>query len=269
MTGPPPPDHVVAAFAPGSAPVPLAGGRGSAWRAGEVVLKPADTTPEMQEWQAGILSSIPTDGFRVAPPPRAASGAFIVEGWIAAPFLAGSHEPRRWPDIIAVGRRFHEALKNVARPAFLDSRADPWSIADRVAWGDLDLGPYRRRTIVSRLEPALRPLRAPAQMIHGDLTGNVLFADPEPPAVIDLSPYWRPPAFASAIVVADALVWEGADESLLEVVDDIDDFGQFLARALLYRIVTEAIARPEGNQAFDDAHVAAIDLAIRLMRDRR
>lgn len=46
-----------------------------------------------------------------------------------------------------------------------------------------------------------------AQLIHGDLTGNVLFAADEAPAVIDFSPYWRPPVFAEAVVVADGLLW--------------------------------------------------------------
>jgi hypothetical protein len=38
----------------------------------------------------------------------------------------------------------------------------------------------------------------------------VLFHDGLPPAIIDFTPYWRPVGYASAIVVADALVWEGA-----------------------------------------------------------
>jgi hypothetical protein len=46
--------------------------------------------------------------------------------------------------------------------------------------------------------------------------------------IIDFPPYWRPPAFASAIVVADALVWEGADEWLLHAVGHIRRFPQFL-----------------------------------------
>jgi hypothetical protein len=50
-------------------------------------------------------------------------------------------------------------------------------------------------------------------LIHGDLTGNVLFHDELPPAIIDFTPYWRPLEFQSAVVVADALVWEGAPPS--------------------------------------------------------
>jgi hypothetical protein len=52
------------------------------------------------------------------------------------------------------------------------------------------------------------------------------------------------PAFASAIVVADALVWEGADGRLLDAVSHLSDFGQCVARALIYRAVTDWLPAP-------------------------
>ena len=104
--------------------------------------------------------------------------------------------------------------------------------------------------------------------MHGDLTGNVLFEDGLPPAVIDFSPYWRPTGFASAVVVGDALLWEGADESLLTAVAHVDDFPQFLLRALIFRAVVDALfragepARPDG----DDCFLAPVELACSLAR---
>ncbi|MHB8449120.1 MAG: hypothetical protein ACYDAQ_01410 [Mycobacteriales bacterium] len=65
-----------------------------------------------------------------------------------------------------------------------------------------------------RLADHRQPVNARGQLIHVSLTGNVLIHPELPPAIIDLSPYWRPPAFASAIVVAGALVWDDANESL-------------------------------------------------------
>jgi len=103
-------------------------------------------------------------------------------------------------------------VRTVPRPSFLDERDNPWSVGDRAAWGELGLGALPPVKHLDRLTALLRPLETTSQLIHGDLTGNVLFAEDAPPAVIDLAPYWRPPAFASAIVVTDALVWEGADE---------------------------------------------------------
>ena len=74
--------------------------------------------------------------------------------------------------------------------------------------------------------------------------------------MIDFSPYWRPTGFASAIVVGDALLWEGADESLLTAVAHVDDFPQLLLRALIFRAVVDAFfragepQRPDGDDCF-------------------
>jgi hypothetical protein len=91
---------------------------------------------------------------------------------------------------------------------------------------------------VAELVDRLRPPPTSDQLIHGDLTGNVLFADDEPPAVIDLSLYWRPVGYATAIVVADAIVWEGAGDELVQYALQREEaFGQLLARALVFRLV--------------------------------
>jgi hypothetical protein len=55
-------------------------------------------------------------------------------------------------------------------------------------------------------------------------------------------------------VVADALVWEGADSQVLDAVAHIGDFGQYLARALIFRAVTDWITSQEepANPAAED-----------------
>src|SRR5205814_7462370 len=119
-----------------------------------------------------------------------------------------------------------------------------WSVGDRVAWGELPASKFAHVKHLTRLASALKPIAAPSQLIHGDLTGNVLFDDRLPPAVIDFSPYWRPTAFAAAIVVADALVWEGAQADILAAVAHVEDFAQYLLRALIYRVVAAELLRP-------------------------
>ena len=120
---------------------------------------------------------------------------------------------------------------------------------------------------VERLAAHLRPVGGPSQLIHGDLTGDVLFHDRLPPAVIDLAPYFGPALFATAIVVADALVWESADESLVhELVAQEPDFPQHLLRALICRAVTDRPFRlDQPLRAYgDDAYLPAVDLATRM-----
>src|SRR3954447_20220402 len=230
----PPSSLVLAAFGVDAAPHTLPGGRGRSWRAGQLVLKPLDWLPAELAYQVEILSTIRTDGFRVASPlPQ------IVEGWTAAPYLEWVHEPGRWPEIIAVGRRLHAALSALPRPdALLDARDDPWATGDRVAWGEQ---PYAG---VDDLLAALRPVDEPPQLVHGDLTGNVLFHPTLPPAIIDFAPYWRPTEYASAIIVCDALCWENAPAELADAVPP-----QLLLRAAIFRGVTSlefgSDARPE------------------------
>src|SRR5262245_51505677 len=66
-----------------------------------------------------------------------------------------------------------------------------------------------------------------------------------PPAIIDLSPYWRPTAFASAVVAVDALVWAGADSRVLGVLAGHPDASQHLLRAAIFRVVMDHLCNPE------------------------
>lgn len=228
-----PPPSVLEAFNVSGPAVRLEGGQGSSWSVGDAVIKPLDLSEEALAWQAEAFASISCDGFRVSRPLRAEDGLLVVDGWCAWEAVEGRHEERRWPEIIAVGERFHAALAGVPRPDFIALRTDPWAIGDRVAWGELPASEFAHVKHLTRLASALRPVVARSQLIHGDLTGNVLFDDRLPPAVIDLAAYWRPPAFASAIVVGDALLWEDADESVLHAVAHVEDFNQYLLRALI------------------------------------
>jgi uncharacterized protein (TIGR02569 family) len=262
-----PTSAVLAAFGVSGTPIQLEGGRGTSWRVDDVVFKPLDRREESLAWQAEVFASLSCEGFRVSRPLRAQGGSLVVDGWSAGEALKGRHAERRWPEIIAVGERFHAALVGVPRPGFIERYTDPWAIGDRVAWGELPAGDFADVKHLTRLASVLRPLAASSQLIHGDLTGNVLFHDRLPPAIIDLAPYWRPPAYASAIVVGDALVWEGADESILDAVAHIEDFPQYLLRALIYRTVTDRLFRLDEPIRHDgaDPYLPAVDLACRIV----
>jgi uncharacterized protein (TIGR02569 family) len=263
-----PDPRVRAAFGAAGQPVPVEGVQGSSWLVGDLILQPLDQSEELLAWQAELFGSIRPDGFRVPRPRRTLDGALVLDGWCAWERLAGRHEERRWAEIIAVGERFHAALAGVPRPEFIARYSDPWAIGDRVAWGELPVDEFTHVKHLHRLAAALRPIEARSQLIHGDLTGNVLFAEGLPPAIIDLAPYWRPTAFASAIIVGDALVWEGADDQLLKAVAHIERFEQFLLRALIYRAVTDRLFREHEPVRPDDADpfLPAVELACRLPR---
>jgi hypothetical protein len=68
-------------------------------------------------------------------------------------------------------------------------------------------------------------------------------------------------------VIADALVWEGADSQVLDAVSHIDDFGQYLIRALIFRSATDWILGEEesaDSAPGDDPWAPAVHLACQL-----
>lgn len=75
----------------------------------------------------------------------------------------------------------------------------------------------------------------PVQLVHGDLTSNVLLDQSRAPGIIDVSPYWRPAQYAEGIVVADALAWHEARPDLPTIVGLPVEA---VAMGLLFRIHT-------------------------------
>ncbi len=230
---------------------------GEAWRVADLVLKRLGTdSAAWLDWEERVLFSVSDDEFRLQRPRRTLGGALTVDGWFARDHLPGAHRSGRWPEIIAAADALHAAFaelpESLTRPP--PSRTDPWAVADRIAW-DLEPMPpgvCARDRGLRELLDARRPVASPSQLVHGDLTGNVLFADHLSPAIIDFSPYWRPPAYAIGVIVADAVVWEEADVRLLELVADRAEMGQCLLRALIFRHVTALLlpgALPTGDPA--------------------
>lgn len=260
-----PPGDVLTAFGVTDDPVPLPGGKGGTWRAGSLVLKPVEFLAETL-WRAEILAALPDPaGFRISRPARTLDGAWVAEGWEAGRLVAGSPDLRRQDEVLRAGTAFHAAIADLPRPAFLDLRADPWSVADRVAWNELPV--QAGAAAMSLLDPlvlARRPVAVDSQVVHGDLPGNVLFADGLPPAIIDWPAYWRPASWAYAVAVADALCWYGASPRLAARWSHLPDWGQMLVRALIYRIVThDSVFGPAGWTPDQlSAHRPVIDLAI-------
>jgi uncharacterized protein (TIGR02569 family) len=244
------PAEVLAAFGlAGAVPVPLPGGQGTAWRAGSVVLKPADSV-RAGSWLAEVYAALTGPGFRVPRPVRTAAGDWVALGWTAYRWVPGaaadwSGVSPHWPDMIAVSRALHAALNGVPVPSWRTTVENPWTIGDQVAWGERDPGPLPGPLAgqVRRLLAALRPVDRPSQLIHADLAGNVLFAEGLPPAVIDFSPLERPAGLPLAVVAVDTLMWHRASPEVLGYLSGEPELDQLLARALVYRLVTEIVRR--------------------------
>jgi uncharacterized protein (TIGR02569 family) len=251
-----PPGAVVRAFGVTREPDALESGEGGSWRAGDLVLKAAPSVDEWS-WLGECLPTVREDGFRLALPVPASDGRWVVDGWCAQTWLAGEHPGApRWLDVLTLCERFHRASAHLPRPSFIEERTHAWAIGDRVAWEEAEPpapDPWLERLFVLR-----RPISLTSQLIHGDVTDNVLFADDLAPAIIDPTPYWRPAGFASAIVVHDAVRWWAADpEPLIAASAHIEEFPQLFVRAAIYRMVASILV---GSDAPEDRR-EVVDLA--------
>lgn len=88
--------------------------------------------------------------------------------------------------------------------------------------------------LVDRFRHAVAPLGCD-RLVHADLTGNVLVGVGHAPGIIDVSPYWRPTAYAEGVVIADAICWHDAQPGL---VHDAGISLAAVASVLLFRVLS-------------------------------
>ncbi|MFF7292006.1 hypothetical protein ACFY9N_05665 [Microbacterium sp. NPDC008134] len=231
----PPPVQIAGAFGGVGVPELLPGGRGLTWRVGDVVLRPTGDVVETA-WKSGVLSKLGKfSEFSVPRPLMDHEGSWVRDGWHAMEWVPGAPDETRVDDIVRAGLSFQEAIASEPRPSFIEASSDPWSRADRIAWGETA---PPSDSFLERLESECVSIAASHQVIHGDLLGNVMFAEGHPPFVIDWAPYWRPSGFGAAIAVVDAACWHGHPVHELSRDFGMEHWRQLLLRALLFRTAT-------------------------------
>ena len=248
-----PPDRVLDLFAAEGVLEPLDGGRGTSWRAGDLVLSPGHE--ESEAWLAPIqarlavrLDEVVPRSVRLALPVPARDGNLTADGWAATRFEVGTTQCRDLAILRATAHLLHAHLASAVpeRPAALGDRSDQWAEAERAA--------YDSEVAVSaasgRTEPGLADLVGALvadlddtdlgreQLVHADLAGNVLLDATGVPFVIDLSPAWRSPLWAEAVCVLDAVL--GLDAPT-EALDEwrAGPQRQAMLRAALFRVLSD------------------------------
>jgi uncharacterized protein (TIGR02569 family) len=249
----PPQEHVLAAFGiRDGGPERASGG----WRCGDVLLRPA-RDPAVTSWVARTLGELSVPEVRLARPVRSTDGRLVVAGWWATRFEEGEPAPE-FDQTVSVAVRLSREMSELPRPRFIAQRDDPFAVADRLAAGEQEapLPPELGGRLFDVLAGSRRDVRLVDQVVHPDLFGTVLFAEGQPPAVIDLAPYFRPPEWAAAVVVVDALAWGGADPDLLARWSHLPEWPQALLRGLLFRLAGHALhprSTPESLRGLEAA----------------
>jgi hypothetical protein len=167
--------------------------------------------------------------------------------------------------MLAVSDAFHAATAEVQWSTSIDT-THPWAVGAGFAWGEIDLDiPDRFRSTVDAYVSRRRPLELPNQLIHSDICNNILFHDALPPAVIDISPQWRPKRFADAIAIVDTIGWfDGGPDAVAALRDEIGE--QLAIRAALFRLGS-AIVLFEGLGDRLAGEVATYERILNLLDD--
>nr|WP_281245217.1 TIGR02569 family protein [Amycolatopsis sacchari] len=228
-----------------------------AWRCGDLVLKPvADKARAV--WLADVLGRLVVPDLRIARPVRTTDGRWLIGGWAASRYLPGQPEHRHDETMLAALKLAH-ATAGLPRPEFLARRQDPDAIADRVAWGEVDVPVDENRggRWFEVLAVARRPVRLPDQVVPGDLFGAVLFDGPSPPGVVDFEPYFRPAEWGAAVAAVDAVAWGGAPPEFLRRWSHLPEWPQLILRAVLFRLAAHSLRPRATVSALDGLRVAA------------
>lgn len=255
---------VVRAFGGRGPAVPLPGGQGTSWRAGDVVLKPVASAEDERtmRWLHDVAPDVDPGPLRIALPRATPGGRVVVDGWTATPWCAGTHATGDWRARAEVAHRFAAAFARVDART-LPHRTDPWAVADRVAWGE-EPGPALPHPVgaaPARLGPPGPAARSRPGVVHGDLAGNVLEHPSAPPAVLDLSLYARPVGWSVAVLAVDVVAFEGVPVAVLDAVDDVPGLPAPVARAVVFRMTADLLR----GGPVDPAYRAVADWAVSRM----
>ncbi|WP_353951922.1 aminoglycoside phosphotransferase [Knoellia sp. S7-12] len=229
--------------------VPLDGGQGHSVLAGDLVLSPG-RSQRLAQWLNPIIAPLSAEldherprSLRLAMPIPTRDLKWVAHGWGATRFEPDTRPCTDLDVLLATGRLLHARLaaKVTTAPLGIHSRDDRWAQAERIAFGESQPTgiPTVVGALVSRLVAELdRTSLGPDQLVHGDLAGNVLLDATGIPMVIDVSPYWRPALWAEAVCVLDAVMWMGADPTVMGAWSG-GARRQAVLRAALFRILSD------------------------------
>jgi hypothetical protein len=222
----------------------LGGGQNTSLRVEDAVLKPASDDEPFMEWGLTVLNDINPHGYRLSKPIASKYGTFIYKGWSCTRYEPGEHINGNVKQKLEVSRLFHRDLAGMSF-ANMPKSNDRWSISHRVAWQKEGLPGNIHKEACAVLEKLLSGLELKAsynmQIVHADLSGNILFSDALGPLIIDFSPTVAPAEYAEAILVCDSIAWHGCPVTDIDLIYQSEFHGEMMRRAVIFRLAVAAI----------------------------
>lgn len=252
------PEEVLKAFNLGGELVPLKGGQNTSIRVDSAVLKPVEDVSRCERLLS-LIDPIQPDGYRLAKPIRNNNGTFVYKGWSCTRFEKGREAKGRIQEKLRVSRLFHRDISHIPIRD-LPPADDPWAKAHRIAW-QADPLPQQmpevaREVIRHLLQSVTLNDRYDAQIVHGDLAGNILFDEVLEPLIIDFSPTAAPIEYAEAILVCDCVAWQGSELSDIRLLPYNAFYKEMIIRAIVFRLAVAAMFSEGGSDVFANEYSA-------------
>lgn len=213
----------------------LKGGQEQAIKAGHLVLKPVDDEDEYL-WIADVLNNLDTTNINIAKPVLSLHGNYIEDGFGATEFFSNIGHTYDIDLGLRLCRQLSERLKHITKPSFLfENLNNPWKKAHYLAWNEISLSNLPNELLF--LINLRKPLDFPNQLIHTDLTGNILIDKNGSTCIIDFTPSFFPKEYAEAIMIVDYVSWHNAPLSMINKMNLPELIShQFILRALIFRM---------------------------------
>lgn len=227
----------------------LSGGQNTSIKVGNAVIKPVDNKQQI-EWVMSVIYNLDPQGYRVSKPIRSIYGAFVHNGWACTQYEPGKDMMGRVKEKLFVSRLFHRDLAAVRFHDF-PHHDNPWSKGHRIAWQSdtlpMDLPNVAKEILSDLLCKVSLKRQYKVQLVHGDLSGNILFDQVLTPLIIDFSPTIAPVEYAEAILVCDCIAWQGSDLSEIELFPTNELYKEMIIRAIIFRLAVSAIFAKGNN----------------------
>lgn len=231
----------------------LDGGQNQSVRVKDAVLKPVGENVQFSEWALSILNKINPHEYRLSKPIVSNKGTFIYKGWCCTRYEPGEHRNGNVKQKLAVSRLFHHDLADLHFNN-IPKADDPWSISQRIAWQKENLPQNISKEAFKILEELISKITLKenykVQIIHSDLSGNVLFDKGLKPLIIDFSPTIAPVEYAEAILVCDCIAWQGSPISEIGLICHSKFNIEMILRAVIFRLSVAAIFAENNHDKF-------------------
>ncbi len=231
----------------------LEGGQNTSFRIKNAVLKPVGDNVQFCEWVLNVIYNINPHGYRLSKPIKSNNGKFVYKGWCCTRYEPGEHRKGNVKQKLEVARLLHHDLADTNFTNIPNSD-NPWSKSQRIAWQNESLPQNISKKAFKILQEMLSKVKLKenykVQIVHSDLSGNILFDKALTPLIIDFSPTIAPVEYAEAILLCDSIAWEESPPSEIELICHSEFNVEMILRAVIFRLSVASIFAGDNQDEF-------------------